>query len=176
MTVSLIVAMGRDLVLGAAEGGIPWDLPRDREHFRAYTAGKWLLLGRLTYQEMDGWFGDRRPIVLSRASGWRPAPPGHRVSSSLPQAIKLAACEGAAELVVCGGASVYAAALPFADRLVLTEIEWGEGRDENSLCFPDWQRRGAWREISRETWPADAQNPHAATMRILERGTASGAS
>lgn len=174
MIVSLIAALGEDRILGTPDGGIPWDLPRDRAHFRACTAGKWLLVGRRTYGEMDGWFGERRPIVLTRSPEWRPAAPGHRVASSVPAAISLAKDEGAScELVVCGGAAVYAAALPFADRLVLTRIDW-QGDDLAAPRFPDWERDARWRPIYRESWPADGENPHAATLSILARDTVEG--
>ena len=55
LKVTAIAAMTRDRVIGTGQG-IPWNLPEDHAHFRAYTAGKTLLIGRTTFQEMLGWF------------------------------------------------------------------------------------------------------------------------
>jgi len=171
MIVSLIAALGKDRVLGSAEGGIPWNLPRDRAHFRAYTADQWLLVGRRTYDEMKGWFGDRRPIVLTRSPRNLRLPPGHRTASSVPAAIDLATGEGAGELVVCGGARTYASALPHAQRLVLTLVDFQLLEGPDAPRFPEWQTRGPWQVLARESWPADAQNRYAATLLNLARAT-----
>lgn len=166
-TVTLIAAMTRDRVIGRTDGGIPWDLPRDRDHFRHYTAGKWVLVGRRTYAEMGGWFRDRTPVILSRDPGLVPDRPWHRVARSVPGAIALAEGSGARELVVIGGAEVYAAALPHADRLVLTTID-AEPTLEEPVRFPAFSP-DRWRLVARETWPEDERNAHAMALEIHGR-------
>src|SRR5690606_10330579 len=152
---------------GSDSGGIPWDLPRDRAHFRERTAGRWLLVGRRTYLEMEGWFGERVPIVLTRQPGFRPHHPGHRVAASPAAALALARAGGAGELLVCGGAQVYAATLPLADRLVLTRIGL---RPEvpDPVRFPDFEGSGEWRLRYAETWPAADGGP-SARREVYER-------
>jgi len=167
MLVTLIAALARDGTIGSASGGIPWDHPRDRRHFRAYTAGKWLLVGRRTYGEMDGWFGDRIPLVLTRDASFRPRSPGHRTVASVGGAIDLAQGNGAGELVVCGGGEVYAHCLPFADRLVLTRIEVDAACD-GAVRFPDFASGSAWKRRYRETWPGKAR-PGEAQLEVYER-------
>jgi len=169
MIVSMIAALTQDRLLGNPDGGIPWDLPQDRAHFRAYTGGKWLLVGRRTYGEMDGWFGERRPIVLTRSPQSLRLPPGHRSAGSVPAAIDLAKSEGARELVVCGGAQVYASALPWAERLVLTCVEFETAAAPDSPLFPEWNHDAEWRTLARESWAADGQNKAGATLLILAR-------
>ncbi len=152
MLVSLIAALAEGRILGSARGGIPWDHPRDRAHFRAATTGKWVLVGRRTYEEMEGWFGDRTPVVLSRDPGFRPRWPAHRCAPSMAAALDLVAANGAGELIVCGGARVYAAALPFADRLLLTRLALTVAVDD-PLRFPDFDSAGRWRLVHAEAWP-----------------------
>ncbi len=167
MLVTLIAALARDRVIGSTSGKIPWDFPRDRAFFRAYTAGKWLLLGRRTYGEMDGWFGDRTPLVLTRDPTFRPPSPAHRPVRSIPSAIDLARANGVRELVVCGGAGVYAGALPFADRLVLTRLEL-DVRLPGPVCFPDFEAGPAWRLLHREWWNRETGLP-GARLEVHER-------
>lgn len=167
MHVILVAALAEDRVIGAASGRIPWEHPRDREHFRARTSGAWLLLGSRTYREMEAWFGNRTPIVLTRQRAFRPAHPSHRTAPFPAAAIDLARANGAPELLVCGGAAVYAATLPFADRLVLTRIALRPDIAD-PLRFPDFEASGEWRLRHVETWPAAGGIP-AACCEVHER-------
>lgn len=127
--VILIAAVSEDGFI-SRETGVPWDLPEDRRHFRVMTAGKCLLLGRRTYEEMLGWFKDHQPLVLTNrelASG-----PGIAVGD-LNEAVQTAERLGFTELWVCGGASVYALAEPKADELVLTMVAQRLG---GGVAFP----------------------------------------
>ncbi|MBL9142903.1 MAG: dihydrofolate reductase [Verrucomicrobiaceae bacterium] len=158
MTLSLIAAVSDDGFISTGKG-VPWDLPDDRAHFRQYTAGGFLLVGRTTYQEMIGWFTDHRPIILSRDHAFRPEPGHHRVPT-VPLALLYAQQEKAQELIVCGGAQTYAAAMPLANKLIVTRVHdrLGEG-----IAFPpiDPQR---WIETSRIEHPADSCHAHAMTF------------
>lgn len=167
MIVSLIAALAEDRVIGSVGGGIPWEHPRDRAHFRARTAGRWLLLGRRTYEEMRGWFGERTPIVLSRNGRLALQHPSHRLASTVPEAISLARAGGTGELLVCGGASVYAESLPFADRLLLTRLDLRIDVTE-PVRFPDFEAVRDWQLVHLERWPR-TENAVAARFEIYRR-------
>lgn len=142
--VTLIAAVSVDGFISRGRG-VPWDLPEDRAHFRRYTADKWLLLGRITYEEMRGWFRGHTPLVLTHDSGCKPAP-GHRVAS-VKEAMELAASARQDEIVVCGGAQIYALAMPHATRLIVTRVDERLG---SGLPFPG---------ISSSEWLHDKKTP-----------------
>ncbi len=126
--------------------GIPWKLPRDAAHFRSYTRGKWLLLGRKTFAEMHGWFdASHTPLVLSSSCGWHPDI--GCVVASVPQALAMGEAAAVPEIVCCGGAQTYAAALPYADRMVLTMIEHVYPADTGAVYFPKWNP-SEWQTLS----------------------------
>lgn len=168
MQVSLIAAMDRERLIGSAAGRLPWHLPRDVAHFRAATAGKWLLLGRRTYEEMDGWFTDQTPLILSRDPDYRPMRPFHRVFPEMRSALEFARESGWGEVVVAGGAQVFAASLPMATRLILTRID-AAYEVADGVFFPDFEGTGEWRPVHAENWPADAENPVAMRLEYHER-------
>jgi dihydrofolate reductase len=117
MTISLIWAQGADGVIGAA-GALPWHLPEDLAHFRKVTAGGTVLMGRLTWESLPAKFRPlpgRRNLVLTRQPGW--AAPGAEPVATIGDALDHG------ELWVIGGAQAYEAALPYADRVVRTELE-----------------------------------------------------
>ena len=163
----MIAAMTRDgRVIGKKGSEIPWNLPRDIERFRNYTAGKTLLIGRSTFEEMDGWFEKNQsvPIVLTSRLDLK-LNSGH-VASSVESAIEIAGKQNAAELVVCGGASVYEAALSFADELLLTLID---AKIDGDRHFPEFESPGDWTPVSAEFFPADSENEFAMTFSTLRR-------
>jgi dihydrofolate reductase len=119
MTVALIWAQAANGVIGS-DGEIPWHLPEDMKHFRALTTGSTVVMGRVTWESLPARFRplpDRRNLVLTRRADWT-APGATRVAH-----IEHAVREAQGDLWVIGGAQVYDAALPHADRLVVTELE-----------------------------------------------------
>lgn len=160
--VTLVAVVSKDGYISKGQG-VPWHLPRDKEHFRRVTQGQWLLLGRRTYEEMTGWFEDRHPLVLSHRPGYRP-PVGEAVAS-MEEALQATAEGGARELFVCGGSGAYAAAMPCADRLILTHVDSVLG---GGVPFPAVNAT-EWRQTSREDFPADKNHAQALSFATYER-------
>jgi dihydrofolate reductase len=117
--IGLIWAQARGGVIGQ-DGAIPWRLPEDQAHFRACTLGATVVMGRRTWESLPERFRPlpgRRNVVLTRRPGW--SAPGAEVAAELADA--LTAAPG--DVWVVGGAEVYAAALPLADRVERTEVD-----------------------------------------------------
>lgn len=148
--ISLIVAMDADGVIGA-DGGMPWHLPEDLRWFKRNTRGKPILMGRKTFESIGRPLPDRRNLVMTRRTGCDI--PGVEVVGDLDTAIARAGA--AEELMVIGGAQVYALALASADRLLITSIDARYGGDTR---FPDvdWTR---WRLVADEPHPATDDTP-----------------
>jgi dihydrofolate reductase len=169
---TLIAAMDEQRLI-ATSHGIPWHLPRDLAHFRAYTDHQWLLMGRRTYEQMRGWFKEgHMPLVLTRDAHWKPER-GAAVAT-VEEAVKKAGEAGAPELVCCGGGQVYALAMPWADRMVLTLIEHRFSVDEGAVYFPKWEARD-WEEKNQTRFPQDSENEYAMSLMILEGSPSRGA-
>jgi dihydrofolate reductase len=138
----LIAAVARNGVIGA-HGKLPWHLPEDLKHFMNLTLGHPILMGRRTWESLGRPLPGRENIVISRKPGYEA--PGASVASTLNAAVAL--CFGESLAFVIGGAEIYAAALPLADGLVLTEIHQDY---EGDTRFPDWDRQ-AWHTTQKET-------------------------
>lgn len=158
--ITLIVALDLDDVIGRA-GGLPWHLPADLRRFRRLTLGKPVILGRRTHESIGRALPGRRNVVVSRQAGYHAD--GCEVVSSLEAALALV--QGAPEVMILGGATLYEQALPRADRLQLTRVQ---GRFEGDVRFPAWDP-AEWRETGRTEHPVDAENSHACTFIELER-------
>lgn len=162
MRVALVAAMDRNRLIGA-DNQLPWRLPADMRHFREVTLGHTVLMGRLTWESLGKALSERRNLVLS---GGELKLDGAEQVRSLEQAIELvSAGEGDQELMVIGGAQVYAAALPLAQRLYLTLVE---GEFSGDTWFPDWDA-SEWSLVEKLNYSADDKNAWPMQFLTLER-------
>ena len=145
----LVAAVARNGVIGI-EGRLPWHLPADLRHFRALTMNKPLLLGRKTYESIGRPLPGRATVVVSRRP-WGSAVPGAvescaTLEEALARGAALASDRGVDEIVVGGGAMLYAALIDRAERLYLTEVDLAP---EGDAFFPTVDPR-RWRLAGRE--------------------------
>lgn len=165
MCLSLISAMASNRVIGR-DNDLPWSLPEDMRHFMRTTLGKPVIMGRRTYESMGKPLPGRCNIVVSRSLA---QPPGVQMAESLQEALQQAQLEcnnsGAAECFIIGGAQLYAASLPLAQRLYLT---WVHAEIAGDTFFPAFDLQ-AWREVQREEFPPAANRAHAFSIVIYER-------
>ena len=141
---ALIAAVAKNGVIGR-RGRLPWRLPEDLRHFRALTTGHAILMGRRTWQSLPHALPDRQNIVITRQRDFIAM--GATVVSSLEHA--LLEIEYPSPAFCIGGGELYRAALPFADRIVVTEIRESFDGDTHA---PDVGRPpdsvGGWLESS----------------------------
>jgi dihydrofolate reductase len=157
MRKSLVVAMARNRVIGR-NNALPWRLPAELAHFKRVTLGHPIIMGRKTYESIGKPLPGRLNIVVSRNRGF--AAPGCTVVDSLEKAYEAAG--DVDEVSIIGGTSLFAAALPTADCIHLTEVD---ADVEGDTWFPDFDR-GEWREQEVGRHPADER--HAYPFRILQ--------
>lgn len=164
MKLTLLVAVADNGVIGQ-NGQLPWRLPDDLQRFKALSLGKPAIMGRRTFESIGRALPGRRNLVLTRAA--TPAMLAAGVEPVPDLATALQRCAASPEACVIGGAAVYAAALPLASCIQLTEVHC---RPEGDVRFPELPA-GQWREVAREARPADARHAHAMSFVTLERVT-----
>jgi dihydrofolate reductase len=152
MTVTLVAAVARNGVIGAA-GGIPWKLPGEQAWFKATTMGHVLVIGRRTYESIGRPLPGRTTIVVTRNPGWLIAagqPAGVLVASNVRDALARAN-DLDDQVYVAGGAQVYAEAMPYADELHISEIDAAPDGDTlfPAINWNDWalvgrERHDGW--------------------------------
>lgn len=160
MTLSMIVAMTRDGVIGL-NNAMPWHLPADLAYFKQTTLGKPVVMGRNTYESIGRPLPGRRNVIVSRSL--REAPAGTELVASPEAALALLA--EAEEVMVMGGGQLYAALLPLAQRLYITRID---ARIDGDTRFPAMNEQ-EWRLVSEQYRPADERNGYDCRFQVLER-------
>ncbi len=119
--VSIIVAIASNYAIGK-NNDLLWHISEDLKFFKRTTSGHPVVMGYNTYLSIGARpLPKRRNIVVSssREEGERD---GVEYFKSLEAALASAA-EGGEEVFVMGGGMLYRSALPFAEKLYITEVE-----------------------------------------------------
>jgi dihydrofolate reductase len=124
-----IAAMAENRVIGCANR-IPWHLPEDFRWFKRMTTGQVVVMGRKTFESIGRPLPGRTTIVLSRGGF---AHPGVRTAGGLDT---IDPAREAGEVYICGGAEIYAQALPRCSDLYLTLVR---GAPVGDTWFPPFE-------------------------------------
>jgi len=155
MILSMIAAMDNNRVIGI-DNALPWHLPDDLKHFKAITLGKTIIMGRKTFLSIGKPLPKRRNLVLSRDPEFRSD--GIEVFTDLDSA--LATCREEPEVVIIGGATLYAEALPRAQKLYLTQVD---AEVTGDAFFPEFDRED-WELSEMQVHPRDDSHTFAFTF------------
>jgi dihydrofolate reductase len=139
--ITLVVARASNGVIGK-DGGLPWHISADLKRFKALTMGSVLVMGRKTFESLPRLLPGRRHVVITRDSDWRSE--GAEAAYGAEQALAIA---GDGPVSVIGGAEIFRAFLPLADRIELTEVL---ADIDGDTLIDDPRSTGEWREVARE--------------------------
>lgn len=115
--ITLIAAMGRNNEIGF-DNQLLWKIPEDMKHFKSYTMGKVVVMGRKTFSSMGNKsLPGRKCIVISTQDLHGLAIRAKNIQDIL----SIDHCYS--ELVVIGGESVYRQAMEFASKLIITHVD-----------------------------------------------------
>lgn len=147
--VVLVLAMSDNGVIGD-RGGLPWRILDDMKRFKRLTLGKPIIMGRKTWDSFPKKpLPGRTNIVVTRDTSWRAE--GAVAVHSFDAALTKARNKNPSEIAVIGGAEIYKAALPLADRVELTEVHITVDGDTRLPLFD----KSTWRETAREDHTTD---------------------
>jgi dihydrofolate reductase len=166
MRLSVIAAVAENGVIGRG-GKLPWHLADDLKRFKSLTMGHTIIMGRRTWESIDGLLPGRRLVVVSRNSDFR-IKAGVETAASLDTALAIAASAGDEEAFVIGGMELYREALPRADRLYLTHVHAAVVGD---TYFPTYDRED-WQQLSVEWHTANAKNEYPFSFEVFDRSNA----
>lgn len=156
-----VLAISKNGVIGDSND-LPWYLPADLKRFKELTTGHTVVMGRKTWQSIYDRLGkplpNRTSVVLTRNDSF--AAEGAVVMNELEAALK-----STDDVYIIGGAQIFQQALPYIQKLYLTEVDADIPGDTH---LPEFDR-SQWREVSREPHPADEKNEYSYTFLAFER-------
>ncbi|BDG47414.1 MULTISPECIES: dihydrofolate reductase [Parageobacillus] len=159
--ISHIFAMDQNRVIGK-DNRLPWHLPADLAYFKKVTMGHAIMMGRKTFESIGRPLPGRENVVVTRNRSFRAE--GCTVLHSLEEVRQFAANRDD-EVFVIGGAELFQATLPVADRLYITKIEASFPGDTFYPAFDESQ----WQLVSYTKGIKDEKNPYDYAFMVYER-------
>ena len=138
--ISLLVAYTKNNRVIGAQRKIPWKLSSERNRFKAICNGKYVIMGRKSYDEIGKPLPYCKLVVVSHTqidsslTSFASHNDNLIVKASLEEAIDFCKAQGQNEILIAGGGSIYEQALPYADKIYATEIE---ADFEGDVFFPE---------------------------------------
>ena len=136
--VGLIVAYTKNRVIGN-KGQIPWRIKGEQKRFKELTTGNVVIMGRRTYEEIGKPLPNRDTIVVSKTANYQFE--NCITVGSLKEALEAA---GNRAVYISGGAGLYKEAIPFVDKMYITEID---AEIEGDTYFPEFDTSLFQREV-----------------------------
>jgi dihydrofolate reductase len=157
---SIIVAVSENNVIGK-DNDLIWHLPRDLKHFKDTTTGHYIIMGRKTFESNGRPLPNRTNVIITRDKNYTAK--GCIVVHSLEEAIKKA--ENNSEPFIIGGGKIYEQALPFVDRIYLTQIHHSFDGD---TYFPELDMN-EWVVTDKRDFEPDEKNRYPFSILVLDR-------
>ena len=151
--ITLIAAAAENNALGKNNEMI-WHLPDDFKRFKKLTSGHFIIMGRKTYESLDGPLPNRTHIIITRQENYAEKVDANCciVVDNIEDAIAKSASED--ETFVIGGGEIYKLALPLADKIELTKVH---GTFEADAYFPKIDEN-KWNLVNEDYHPKDEKH------------------
>lgn len=128
--IGLIVARSKNNVIGK-QGMIPWRIKGEQKQFKELTTGNIVIMGRKSYEEIGHPLPNRETIVISGSKSF--TGDGVSTARSLEEALDII---GDRDAYVAGGYRLFAEAIPFVDKMYITEIDTVV--EDGDVFFPEF--------------------------------------
>ncbi|HJT17498.1 MAG TPA: dihydrofolate reductase [Thermoanaerobaculia bacterium] len=163
MTISIIAAVSDNNVIGR-DNAIPWRQSTDLKRLKKLTMGHHFVMGRKTFESLDGPLPGRTIVVITRDASYRAD--GAIVAPSLERALDMSRIDD--EIFIGGGSQIFELALHVADRMYLTRVH---AEVEGDTFFPEFDDVTEWQLVDAEHCEADEKNQYPYSFLTYERAS-----
>ena len=164
MVISHLVAVSNNNVIGK-DNDLPWKLKRDLQHFKNYTTGKTIVMGRKTYESIGRPLPNRRNIVISSTIR---SIDGAEVFSSLEAALEALKHED--EIIITGGSYLFNDTADIVNKLVITFVD--TSIEDGDVFYSDIDYK-KWNLVEESFFQKDSENEHDFSIKVYEKSTSS---
>ena len=164
MVISHLVAVSNNNVIGK-DNDLPWKLKRDLQHFKNYTTGKTIVMGRKTYESIGRPLPNRRNIIISSTIR---SIDGAEVFSSLEAALEALKHED--EIIITGGSYLFNDTADIVNKLVITFVD--TSIEDGYVFYSDIDYK-KWNLVEESFFQKDSENEHDFSIKVYEKSTSS---
>ena len=162
MVISHLVAVSNNNVIGK-NNDLPWKLKKDLQHFKNYTTGKTIVMGRKTYESIGRPLPNRRNIIISSTIN---EINGAEVFPSLEKALKVLKHED--EIIITGGSYLFNDTKEIVNKLVITFVD--TSIEDGDVFYTDIDYK-KWNLIEESFYNKDNENEYNFSIKIYKKST-----
>lgn len=164
MVISHLVAVSNNNVIGK-NNDLPWKLKRDLQHFKNYTTGKTIVMGRKTYESIGRPLPNRRNIIISSTIK---GIDGAEVFSSLEAALEALKHED--EIIITGGSYLFNDTTDIVNKLVITFVDTSIEDGDVFYSDIDYEK---WDLVEESFFHKDSENEYDFSIKVYEKSMSS---
>lgn len=146
MTISIIVAIAKNGVIGKANGEMSWHVKEEFQHFKNTTLGFPIIMGRKTFETLGKPLKGRLNIVVSRNESYKISFDEVVIKTSIDKAVEYCKTFKPEKIFIIGGGEIYRQAISFVDEMIITFMKF---EAEGEVKFP---------KISNDDWNIEKIN------------------
>ncbi len=163
---SLIVARSLNNVIGV-DGDLPWKISSDLKYFKQVTLGKPVLMGRVTWDSLPFPLPGRPNLVLTRNPDFKAkkAEVFTDMHAMIGRGYELAGELNVDEVMLIGGARLYAHLLPLCDRMYITDVQT---EIDGDAMFPEIDLK-AWELVHSTPQTRQAGDDFDVVFKVFDR-------
>ena len=162
MVISHLVAVSNNNVIGK-NNDLPWKLKKDLQHFKNYTTGKTIVMGRKTYESIGRPLPNRRNIIISSTIN---EINGAEVFSSLEKALEALKHED--EIIITGGSYLFNDTKEIVNKLVITFVD--TSIEDGDVFYTDIDYK-KWNLIKESFYNKDNENEYNFSIKVYKKST-----
>lgn len=157
LIISHVVAMSSNQVIGV-NNDLPWNLKDDLAHFKEYTTGKTIVMGRKTFESIGRALPNRVNYVISSTLS---EIEGVSIFKTLDDAMEAAKAHNienniSNEIAIIGGGYLFRDSINTFNKLVLTKVDCSI---EGDVFYPDVDFSN-WELVSSESFLKNEDNEY----------------
>ena len=157
LIISHVVAMSNNQVVGV-NNDLPWNLKDDIAHFKEYTTGKTIVMGRKTFESIGRALPNRVNYVISSTLS---EIEGVSIFKTLDDAMEAAKAHNienniSNEIAIIGGGYLFRDSINTFNKLVLTKVDCSI---EGDVFYPDVDFSN-WKLVSSESFLKNEDNEY----------------
>ncbi|MDB4059808.1 dihydrofolate reductase [Gammaproteobacteria bacterium] len=157
LIISHVVAMSNNQVIGV-NNDLPWNLKDDLAHFKEYTTGKTIVMGRKTFESIGRALPNRVNYVISSTLS---EIEGVSIFKTLDDAMEAAKAHNienniSNEIAIIGGGYLFRDSINTFNKLVLTKVDCSI---EGDVFYPDVDFSN-WKLVSSESFLKNEDNEY----------------
>lgn len=162
MIISHLVAVSNNNVIGK-DNDLPWKLKKDLLHFKNYTIGKTVLMGRKTFESIGRPLPDRKNFIISNTLS---NVEGAFIYKDLNSAINNV--PDGQEVVIIGGGYLFRESINYFNKLVITLVDCVI--EDGDIFYPEIDLRN-WKLEKEDVIKKDHDNEYNFKVRVLTKNS-----